>query len=98
MLTPLQDLEAWAAGIHGALRPGGFLLLHEDHPVLACVDGFLHWRRDYFGETAGVGRVVTALAQAGLVIRRLEELPAERPGHRKDARVPGELVLVAARH
>jgi SAM-dependent methyltransferase len=96
-LASLHDPDAWAAGIHTALRPGGFLLLWDEHPVLACLDDFLHWRADYFGRPAGVGRIVTALAQAGLVIRRAEELPALTPWRRTDDRVPGELVLVAAR-
>jgi SAM-dependent methyltransferase len=123
ILTWLHDLDAWAAGIHAALRPGGFALVYDEHPVLVCVDDLLHWREDYFDETPQrdvgwahfqlqgepareeqverfwrLGQVVTALAQAGLVIRRLEELPAERSWRRKDARVPGEFVLVAARH
>lgn len=122
VLMWLHDLDAWAAGIHAALKPGGFLLLYDEHPVLVCLDDFLHWREDYFDEsprpTVGwthfdlqgnpareekverfwrLGQIVTALAQAGLVVRRLEELPAERSWRRKDARVPGEFVLVAAR-
>jgi SAM-dependent methyltransferase len=122
VLVWLQDLDAWAAGIHAALRPGGFLLLYDEHPVLVCLDDFLHWREDYFDESPRpavgwthlelqgepareehverfwrLGQVVTALAQADLVIRRLEELPAEHSWRRKDARVPGEFVLVAAR-
>jgi SAM-dependent methyltransferase len=122
VLTWLQNLDAWAAGIYAALRPGGFLLLYDEHPVLICLDDFLHWREDYFDESAEpsvgwthfdlqgdaaqepkverfwrVGQIVTALAQAGLVIRRLEELPAVSSWRRRDARVPGELVLVAAR-
>jgi SAM-dependent methyltransferase len=123
ILVWLHDLAAWAAGIHAALRPGGFLLLFDEHPVLACLDEFLHWREDYFDESPQpvvgwthfdlpgdpaeeehverfwrLGQIVTALAQAGLVIRRLEELPAEHSWRRKDSRVPGELVVVAARH
>jgi SAM-dependent methyltransferase len=122
VLMWLHDLDAWAAGIHTALKPGGFLLLYDEHPVLVCLDDFLHWREDYFDDSPRpavgwthfdlqgdpareekverfwrLGQVVTALAQAGLVVRRLEELPAERSWRRKDARVPGEFVLVAAR-
>lgn len=122
VLTWLHDLDGWAAGIHGALRPGGFLLLYDEHPVLPCLDEFLHWRDDYFddaprsgvgwshfrleGEPAReqkverfhrLGEVLTALAQSGLVLRRVEELPAVTSWRRQSARVPGELVVVAAR-
>jgi len=88
---PATAMRAAAA----ALRPGGFLLLYDEHPVRACVDG-LHWRRSYFQAAPGrrgrtLGDVVTAAAQAGLVVRRLEELPApfEAP------HVPGRFALVA---
>jgi SAM-dependent methyltransferase len=47
----LHDLEAWARGIAAALRPGGDLLLHEEHPVAMCVDQSLRWREDYFDES-----------------------------------------------
>lgn len=122
VLNWLHDLDGWAAGIHAALRPGGFLLLYDEHPVLVCLDDFLRWRRDYFDETPEVGvgwshfelggdpaserqverfwrlgQILTALAQAGLVLRRVEELPAVTSWRRQDARVPGELVVVAAR-
>jgi len=95
-LAALDDLPAAARAVFAALRPGGFLLLHEAHPVTACVDALLHWRESYFFGTSGgrrltVGDLVTVVAQSGLVVRRLEELPA-RSGH---PRVPGELILVA---
>jgi SAM-dependent methyltransferase len=47
----LHDLDAWAAGIASALKPGGTLLAYDDHPVAACVDATSHWREDYFDET-----------------------------------------------
>jgi predicted TPR repeat methyltransferase len=112
VLTWLQDLDAWAAGILGALRNGGFLLFYDEHPVHARLDDFLHWRESYFDETVQVlsgerhehrrerfwrlGQVVTALAQAGLTIRRLEEFPAQS-WRRQDPRVPGEFILTAAK-
>ena len=89
-------LDAWAAGIAAALRPGGELLLHDAHPALDCLDDMLHWREDYFA--AGrrrLGEVVTAVAAVGLVVESLEELPAERPLLPQARRAPGELVLLA---
>jgi SAM-dependent methyltransferase len=91
-----HDLDAWAAGIAAAVRPGGYVLLYERHPVAACVDDFGRWRTSYF-ESTTLGAVVTALAQAGLAIRRLEELAAPRSRVRSDAGVPAAFVLVAAK-
>jgi SAM-dependent methyltransferase len=89
-------VEAWAAGIASALRPGGELLLHDEHPVLACLDDMLHWREDYFAEgRRRLGEVVTALVEAGLVLGSLEELPAASQLLPQTRRVPGELVVVA---
>jgi SAM-dependent methyltransferase len=103
----LQDLDGWAAGIHAALRQRGALFLYEEHPVIACLDPALRWRDDYFDEdvVAGSGTrnerfwrladLVTAIAQAHLTIRSLEELPSHGLHRRQDPRVPAELVLVA---
>jgi SAM-dependent methyltransferase len=103
----LQDLESWAAGIFAALRTRGALFLYEEHPVVGCLDPALRWRDDYFDEDvlagAGtrnerfwrLGQIVTAIAETGLVIRRLEEFPSPGSRRRQDPRVPGELVLVA---
>lgn len=49
-VTWLHDLDAWAEGIAGALRPGGDFLLYEEHPVAAMLDPFLRWTDDYFDE------------------------------------------------
>jgi SAM-dependent methyltransferase len=89
-LARVGDLHAWAHGLEAALRPGGYLLLHDDHPLLRVVDQLLRWRGGY-EEGPTVGSVVTALARAGLVVRRVEELSAPRPR----GRVPGELLVVA---
>jgi SAM-dependent methyltransferase len=91
-----SDVDGWAAGIAAALRAGGELIVHDEHPVLACLDDMLHWREDYFA--AGhrrLGELLTALASAGLVVQSLEELPAHDPLLPQARRAPGELVLVA---
>ena len=119
----VQDLDAWARAAESALRPGGELLLFDEHPVARCVDGLMHWRYDYFADSLDVGlglgaeafdvsghptrathepfwrlgQVVSALASAGLVIRTLDEVPAQRSLRRHDARVPGTFLLVAAK-
>lgn len=95
-LARVGDVEAWAHGIAAALRPGGELILHDDHPAGSCLDVGLRWRDDYFDEeNVRLGRVVNALVAAGLVLNRLDELPAQR--RRQDPRVPGELLLLASR-
>jgi SAM-dependent methyltransferase len=87
-----RSVEAWARGAEAALRRGGYLLLHDAHPVALCVDPLLHWREDYFeAGRARVGELLTALGQAGFQLRRLEEFPLPRPSER----IPGELLLVA---
>ena len=54
VLVWVHDLDAWAAGVAAALRPGGELLLWDGHPVASCVDPMLHWREDYFDENVQV--------------------------------------------
>ena len=120
----LHDLDAWAKGVAGALRPGGMLLAYDDHPVSACVDQASHWREDYFDESPIVdvgwrhfelsgepareekverfwrlGQIVTAVAGAGLTIRSLEEFSTIYATYwrKKDPRVPGQFVLLAAK-
>jgi SAM-dependent methyltransferase len=91
-----EPVDEWAAGIVSALRPGGELIVHDEHPVLDCLDESLRWREDYFEKGARqVGRVVTAVIAAGLVVESLEELPGESPLLPQVRRVPGELLLVA---
>ena len=89
-LARIGDLAAWAHGLEAPLRAGGYLLLHDEHPLLRVVDPLRHWRGRY-EDGPTVGTIVTALARAGLVVRRLEELPAPRPREG----VPGELLVVA---
>lgn len=116
----LHDLDAWAAGIASALRPGGLLLAYDDHPVSGCVDHLAHWRDDYFDEEVQVsvgwrhfelrgdpaqeekherrwrlGQIVTAVAAAGLVVRRLEEFRSLYDWLDHDKRVPGQFALLA---
>ena len=94
-LAGLLDFTAWAAGVHAALRPLGWLVVHEEHPVALCLDAALHWREDYFSSWK-LGDLVTAVSHAGLTVKRLEEYPARRDAWRKqDPRVPGEFLLRA---
>jgi SAM-dependent methyltransferase len=95
-LASTADLDASARAVLAALRPGGYLLLYDEHPVRACVDPLFHWRGSYFVGAGGeprrsLGEVVTAVAQAGLVVRRVEELPAPGEGRH----IPGRFALVA---
>ena len=50
VLTRLEDLDAWLHGIVGALKHGGSLFLHDNHPVGSRLDITLRWRADYFDE------------------------------------------------
>jgi SAM-dependent methyltransferase len=89
------DPAPWLAGVTTALKGGGELVLHGVHPVARCLDAALRWRGSYFsGELWTVADIVNAVADAGLAVEHLEELPAAQR-HRQDPRVPGELLLVA---
>ncbi|TMK80218.1 MAG: class I SAM-dependent methyltransferase [Actinobacteria bacterium] len=50
----LHDLDSWAVGIAAALKPGGLLLLYDNHPLSECVDPLGHWREDYFDDALQV--------------------------------------------
>lgn len=100
VLPTLRDLNAWAAGIAAALKPSGTLLLYDDHPIAGCVDQLGRWREDYFADDPDrprwrLGQVVTAVAEAGLVIRSLEEFVSLYSWRDHDRRVPGQFVLLA---
>jgi SAM-dependent methyltransferase len=98
-LAGAADLDAWAVGIASVLRPGGELILHAEHPVLACLDEVLRWQGDYFAEGAGprVGQIVTAIVSAGLIVRVLQELPEFPPLRPQASRAPGQLLVAAAK-
>ena len=66
-LSRIRDLAAWAGGVAAALRPGGTLVVHDDHPASACLDRFLRWRDDYFAAPT-VGALVGAVVEAGLAV------------------------------
>jgi SAM-dependent methyltransferase len=87
-LRRLRDPRAWAAGVSAALRGGGVLLLHDEHPAAICLDAFDRWRGNYF-DTIGVGELVTSVLDTGLLLRGVEEWPG------RDPKVPGQLVLAA---
>jgi SAM-dependent methyltransferase len=98
----LVDLAAWARVVVSTLRGGGTLVAYDGHPVGACVDKASHWRADYFDDSAPprlrrLAEIVTAVADAGLVVRSLDELSSiyETLHREKDPRVPGHFVLVA---
>lgn len=99
-LARVADLGAWAAEAAAVLRPGGELVLHDRHPIAACVDPVdLRWKASYF-ENGGfwrLGEIVSAVAGAGLVVGRLEELPAVEQERRHDPRVPADFFLIATK-
>ncbi len=113
LLPFLHDLSAWAGEAAAALRPEGTLLVYDLHPAAACLDPVsLRWREDYFGGALVVGsrlrppravrlwqlgEVVTAVAAAGLTVRRLQELRSLTPVRRYDPRVPAAFALVAGK-
>ena len=91
----VRDLDRFAATVAAALRPGGDLLLFDEHPAGLCIDGLMHWRENYFAEGFHrLGQVVGALGRHNLVVRALEEFPAG-PGSYHDSRVPETFLLHA---
>ena len=79
VLVWLHDLDAWAAGIASALKPGGTLLLYDSHPVGGCIDHLGHWRDDYFDESVFV--------EAGWEHFELTGSPATEPKHERHWRL-----------
>jgi SAM-dependent methyltransferase len=103
VLDRLNDLDAWTAGIARVLRPGGELLVFDDHPVADCVDGLLRWQNSYFRDPADpnrlwrLGQVVSALSRASISIQALEEYPGGTSRRRHDRRVPATFLLYGRR-
>ena len=99
VLEWLDDSAAWATGVASALRPGGELLLYDEHPVSGHIDDSLRWRGDYFAASSPpqLGFFVTTLTEAGLFIRSLEEFPAPAlyPWRHQTPHVPRQFVLRA---
>ena len=105
VLVWLHDLDAWAGGIATALKPGGLLLLYDEHPVTRSVDPLGHWRDNYFDQSAGtenelerhwqLGEVVDAVVGAGLSVIRLAEFQTLYKWLQRDRRVPWDFALLA---
>lgn len=91
----VRDLDRFAGSVATALRPGGDLLLFDEHPAALALDGLMHWREDYFAPGfRRLGQIVGALARHELHVRALEEYPAG-PGSFHDERVPETFLLHA---
>ena len=103
VLDRIDDLNAWATGIAGILKPRGELLVFDDHPVADCVDGLLRWGGSYFRDRSDpnrlwrLGQVVSALARGGIHVQALEEYPGGTSRRRHDKRVPATFLLYARR-
>lgn len=101
VLDRVDDLKSWAAGIAAVLKPGGELLVFDDHPVADCVDGVLRWKNDYFRSSTDpnhlwrVGQIVSVLVRAGIQVQALEEYPGGTSRLRHDRRVPATFLLYA---
>jgi SAM-dependent methyltransferase len=103
VLDRVDDLNGWASGIASVLKPGGELLVFDDHPVADCVDGLLRWQASYFRDPTDpnrlwrLGQVVSALVRAGLHVQALEEYPGGTSRRRHDRRVPATFLLYSRR-
>lgn len=100
-LPPEQDVAGFLTAAAAALGRNGRLILHEAHPVAACVDPVgLRWRDSYFADGRWrLGELAAATTAAGLSLQDLDELPppAKETGGRLDPRMPTHFVLVAVR-
>jgi SAM-dependent methyltransferase len=100
-LAAVSELAPFASAIASALRKNGELILYDWHPVAACVEPVgLRWRESYFAEGLWrLGQVVVAVAETGLLLRELEELPPppSESGGRLDPRVPTNFLLRATK-
>jgi SAM-dependent methyltransferase len=100
-LATVSELALFASAVAAALRKNGELILYDWHPVAACVDPVdLRWRESYFTEGLWrLGQVVVAVAETGLALRELEELPPppSEAGGRLDPRLPTDFLLRATK-
>jgi SAM-dependent methyltransferase len=98
-LATAGELAPFASAAAAALRKNGELILYDWHPVAACVEPVgLRWRESYFAEGLWrVGQIVIAVAETGLALKELEELPPppSEAGGRLDPRIPTNLLLRA---
>jgi SAM-dependent methyltransferase len=103
VIEGIGDLHSWAEGIATVLRPGGELLVFDDHPVADCVDRLLRWRSDYFRDPADrdrlwrLGQIVNAVTRTGLQVAALEEYPGGTSRLHHDRRIPATFLLYARR-
>jgi SAM-dependent methyltransferase len=93
LAASVTDILSTAAA---TLRKGGHFVLHDRHPVAACIDPVgLRWRESYFEEgRAQLGEIVSAVARSDLTLEALDELPAATK-ERGDPRLPAELLVLA---
>jgi SAM-dependent methyltransferase len=100
-LATVSELALFASAVAAALRKNGELILYDWHPVAACVEPVgLRWRESYFADGLWrLGQVVVAVAETGLVLRELEELPPppSESGGRLDPRIPTDFLLRATK-
>ena len=98
-LAQVPELGPFASALAAALRKNGQLFLYDRHPVATCVEPVgLRWRASYFEEGLWrLGQIVIAVAQTGLELNELEELPPppKEAGGRLDPRLPTEFLLRA---
>jgi hypothetical protein len=83
LLNALETFDDWAAGVAGALKPGGRLVIHDAHPIGFVPDvhkGIFAIAHSYFdkdergqGSDWTIGDVISALGAAGLATVHLEE-------------------------
>ncbi len=100
-VASVPDLASFTSGLAAALRRKGQLVLHDWHPVAACVEPIsLRWRESYFDEgLRRLGQIAVAVTEAGLTLQELEELPPplHEAGGRLDPRIPTYFLLRAAK-
>jgi hypothetical protein len=97
-LAQVRELGPFASALTAALRKNGRLMLHDWHPVFACIDPIdLRWRQSYFSEGLWrVGQVAVAFGSS-LDLTEIEELPPDAAAARLDPRLPTNLLLNASK-